>query len=335
MKNFVSIIVPVYRVEKYLNECVNSLVNQSYANCEIILVDDGSDDKCPELCDQLALIYNNIKVIHQKNKGQAAARNAGLEIANGDFIAFCDSDDRYKPDMIEKMIKIAINKNVDLVISGFETFPNGKITIPGFITNSVCTPYELIQSCSKIHSGNEMCFSWRFFVSGKLIREKKIRFNENISFGEDVLFNIQITMLSSAIFVLPEPLYEYRIDNPNSIMRTNYKASLDDKVSKQYVEKLKLNIEYGLNKYNDWVEDLAYYNITGFAGMLFRNILNSPVNNKKQEVKRILKLPILSDSYSKCGTKLFKDGKQNTLFRLSCQFRIMPIVMYYIKKWYS
>jgi len=101
----VSVIVPIYKVENYLRECVNSIISQSYKNLEIILVDDGSPDKCPEICDEYALKDNRIKVIHKPNGGLSDARNAGIEIAKGEYLSFVDSDDVIHSQMIEVLMK--------------------------------------------------------------------------------------------------------------------------------------------------------------------------------------------------------------------------------------
>lgn len=99
----ISVIVPIYNVERYLEKCVNSILNQSYADLEIILVDDGSHDKCPDICDEYAKHDSRIKVIHRANGGLSDARNAGLDIAKGEYISFIDSDDYIDPLMFEKM----------------------------------------------------------------------------------------------------------------------------------------------------------------------------------------------------------------------------------------
>ena len=104
MNPLISIIVPVYKVEEYLDMCVQSIVDQTYSNLEIILVDDGSPDQCPAMCDEWAKKNPRIKVIHQKNAGAAAARNAALDIAKGDYIGFVDSDDYIDSDMFEKLL---------------------------------------------------------------------------------------------------------------------------------------------------------------------------------------------------------------------------------------
>ena len=100
-KDLISVIVPVYDVEKYLDRCVESIVNQTYQNLEIILVDDGSPDNCPAMCDNWAEKDSRIKVIHKKNGGLSDARNAGMEIVTGEFIGFVDSDDWIEPEMYQ------------------------------------------------------------------------------------------------------------------------------------------------------------------------------------------------------------------------------------------
>lgn len=109
MNPLISIVVPVYGVEQYLNRCVDSLLAQTYKNLEIILVDDGSEDRCPDICDEYAGKDRRIRVIHQKNAGLSGARNAGIEIAAGEYLAFVDSDDYVAPDFIEELYQLAKN----------------------------------------------------------------------------------------------------------------------------------------------------------------------------------------------------------------------------------
>ena len=115
----ISVILPVYNVEKYLDRCLESIVNQTYNNLEIILVDDGSPDNCPQMCDDWAKKDSRIKVIHKKNGGQSEARNFGLEIARGDYISLVDSDDYVAEDMIEVMYNRMLEDNSDLAICNY------------------------------------------------------------------------------------------------------------------------------------------------------------------------------------------------------------------------
>lgn len=145
MEKLISVIVPVYNVEKYLQDCVESIINQTYKNLEIILVDDGATDTSGKLCDEFAIKDNRIKVIHKTNGGLSDARNAGLDVARGEYISFIDSDDWIAPDMYEKMMAAISEYEVDLCCAGrydvydgtkFEGLcprENGKITSSDFL----------------------------------------------------------------------------------------------------------------------------------------------------------------------------------------------------------
>lgn len=120
MNEKISVIVPVYKVEEYLDKCVESIVNQSYKNLEIILVDDGSPDNCPQMCDAWAKRDKRIRVIHKQNGGLSDARNAGLEIATGEFIGFIDSDDYVLPNMYEALYKALKDNDADISMCSFK-----------------------------------------------------------------------------------------------------------------------------------------------------------------------------------------------------------------------
>lgn len=117
----ISIIVPVYKVEEYLPKCVESLLKQTYKNLEIILVDDGSPDRCPSLCDEYALQDSRIKVVHKENGGLADARNAGIDIMSGEYVTFVDSDDYIHPQMVELLFKAMEQEKSDVAVSSWES----------------------------------------------------------------------------------------------------------------------------------------------------------------------------------------------------------------------
>ena len=133
MQPLISVIVPIYKVEQYLSECVDSILQQSYENLEVILVDDGSPDSCPEICDRYAVTDNRIKVIHKPNGGLSDARNTGLKAATGEYILFIDSDDYWiDKNAIKKLIEKLVNSRTrsfqcDLVFFGRTTFSSNKI----------------------------------------------------------------------------------------------------------------------------------------------------------------------------------------------------------------
>lgn len=110
-----SVIVPIYNVEKFLRRCIDSIINQSYSNLEIILVDDGSPDNCGKICDEYAALDNRIKVIHQANGGLSAARNIGIDSATGEYVAFIDSDDYIASNMYDEMISLMETNDLDII----------------------------------------------------------------------------------------------------------------------------------------------------------------------------------------------------------------------------
>lgn len=125
----ISIIIPVYNVEEFIKECLESIVHQSYQNIEIILVDDGSPDRCPAICDGYAQRDSRVKVIHQSNGGLSAARNSGIKAASGDYVSFVDSDDYVSDDFIEQMYRCAVETDADIVCCGMKVINSNRTLI--------------------------------------------------------------------------------------------------------------------------------------------------------------------------------------------------------------
>jgi glycosyltransferase involved in cell wall biosynthesis len=205
----ISIIVPVYKVEPYLRRCVDSILVQTFTDFECILVDDGSPDNCPAICDEYAKKDSRIVVIHQKNKGVSAARNAGLDRAQGDWIGFVDSDDWCDKGMYETLYKNARRHDADVSICGVRTVSiNGDITKTGHkkhirIFNGTNAIMEMLAPDS--YGG----FSWNKLVKFSLIKHYQVKYDETKKYMEDVLFfytlfkNIKRVVYSSA------PYYNY------------------------------------------------------------------------------------------------------------------------------
>ena len=122
----VSVIVPIYKVEAYIDKCIRSILKQTYKNYEVILVDDGSPDKCPDICDKYACEYDNIRVLHKKNGGLSDARNAGVSIARGEYVTFVDSDDYIADDYIETLVSMKKKYNVEIEVGGIGILNSNK-----------------------------------------------------------------------------------------------------------------------------------------------------------------------------------------------------------------
>lgn len=255
----VSIIIPIYNVEKYLNRCIISIQNQTLKNIEIILVDDGSLDNCPQLCDEYAQRDSRIKVIHKKNGGLGLARNSGLEIATGKYIAFIDSDDFIELNMFETLFDKASKENLDTVFCGCKFYNNGIIkekievkTYTQFIgsTEIKALLLDLVGPLPSYKSDVKYMMSvWHAIYSKEIIDKYNICFCSERKFvSEDLIFDIDYLTKAQRIGYIPDCLYFYCI-NENSLSRTfssekynKYKILLDE------VER-KLNEHYTWDEY--------------------------------------------------------------------------------------
>lgn len=215
----ISIIVPVYKVERYLDICVESIVKQSFSDIEIILVDDGSPDKCPQMCDAWAEKDSRIKVVHKKNGGLSSARNAGLAVAKGDYIGFVDSDDYIDSTMYEDLMRIAVLDMRNIVVSS----PVNR-DIKGVITPYKVGTFEYVDGKSlsmKEYMSLFLDLSMDATVWNKLYKREFIQtqFREGRN-NEDYLFmyyNVKAVYDSDyRIAVTSKPHYFYR-DSPQSI----------------------------------------------------------------------------------------------------------------------
>lgn len=219
----ISIIVPVYKVEDTLVKCIETLINQTISDIEIILVDDGSPDNSGYICDQYALKDERIKVIHKENGGLASARNAGLDIARGEFIGFVDSDDYISLNMYEKMYKKINELEADICICGYYTVRNDKyISHKIGIDKNFLNKEEIIEKLVKPLIGNDLehndeivGFVWRNLYKKELICSSRFK-SEEIYFAEDEVFNIDAYYKSRKVCLLDEPLYYYQY-NANSL----------------------------------------------------------------------------------------------------------------------
>ena len=215
MNDSISVIIPIYKVEEYLNECLTSVVNQTYTKLEIILVEDGSPDNCPAMCDDWAKRDSRIRVIHKSNGGLSDARNAGIDVATGNYIAFVDSDDYIKPDMIEKLYTALIRENADIAACGILTCEGERQTAWG-CRDVVGTPKQIyallyndtaypVAAWNKLYKRS--CWQTLRFPIGKTC--------------EDAFTTYLLIHNARRIIMIPEALYCYRI-RPGSIMTSSF-----------------------------------------------------------------------------------------------------------------
>lgn len=227
----VTIVVPIYNTEKYLDRCVGSIVNQTYRNLENLLIDDGSTDSCPRMCDAWAEKDSRIRVFHKENEGQGLSRNVGIAHATGEYIYFIDSDDYIHPETIEKAYSCAAQNQAEVVIFGFSAVdaagrvhspfaPQGKPVYRGTEVQEEFLP-ELIAPDPKGDGKRKLYIGmWLVLVSCDVIRRANWRFvSERVIISEDTYSMIALMRHVGSVAILPEPLYYY-CANPKSFSRS-------------------------------------------------------------------------------------------------------------------
>lgn len=239
----ISVIVPVYNVEKYLKQCVDSIRRQTYTNLEIILVDDGSPDRCPQMCDQFAQEDSRIKVIHQPNGGLSKARNAGLDIATGRYIAFVDSDDYIKPDMYKYLYEKMIKADVDMAICSYDKVDeNGeKKSNEAPICDEILDSYQLYEKLP-LQKGWYYVTVWNRLYKKEIF--DKIRFPEK-RMHEDEAVAHKVIAACRNVVTTAERLYCYRRTD-NSIMNQRITVRRLDGVEAVY-ERFRFYQDKGYN----------------------------------------------------------------------------------------
>lgn len=234
-KDLISVIVPVYNVEKYLPQCIDSILNQTEKNLEIILVDDGSLDNSGKICDEFSKKDDRIVVIHKKNNGLSSARNAGLEIAKGNYIGFVDSDDWLDKSMYEVLLKLLKENNSDISCCDFFKTANSNDSIP-HIDNEIINSYNNIESLNNFYNGlyTQTVVAWNKLYKRELFKDISYPVGK---IHEDEGTTYKLYYKANKITYTNRPLYYYRI-TPNSITTSKFnKKRLD--IIDVYDEKVK------------------------------------------------------------------------------------------------
>ena len=322
-----SIIIPVYNVEKYIDECLDSITRQTFNDMEIICINDGSTDSSAEILSKWQKKDSRIIVSQQINKGPSAARNNGIDIASGKYITFVDSDDILSLEMYSIMMEQAIKDNLDIIGCSFTTFPNGEIRNFALTTNKVTNCKTLISSSKELHSTNDLCYTWRYIIKKTILDNNNIVFNEKIKYGEDMIFMIDTIFNCNKILLIDNPLYFYRVNNKDSIMHKKYKADLDTALQLLVKEKKKLVEKYCIDKYTPFTKDMSEDIVKRYTQMLFNNLRNNPNEpDKIAGIKRILNMPMITDAMKHVGYRNIYTSWKEYIFFLAMKFKLANIV---------
>jgi len=268
--DLISVIVPVYNVEKYLKQCIESIIHQTYQNLEIILVDDGSPDNCGVICDEYAKQDKRIKVIHQENGGLSSARNAGLDIATGEYISFIDSDDYIAANFMEYLYQICIHYHVDIAECDFLRF-NNNIKI-----NELSEEIEVLNKIAMSKRINKDYVARTVIVCNKIFKRyiyQKLRFPVGKINEDEYITYKAFDECQTNIVISNQQLYYYRI-NEESIMQKGFnvkRLSILDALKERklfYQNKKEMELfELTVERYQDFLK--KYYILTE------RNIKNA------------------------------------------------------------
>lgn len=279
----VSIIVPIYKVEDYIRECIDSILAQTYPDFELILVDDGSPDDCGRICDDYAKRDNRIKVVHKVNGGLTSARNAGLEVAKGEWIMHVDGDDWIEPDMIESLIEAAQITGADMVFGDFMKYG------PSAGYNKLPTWSSDKKKSMTNYIAYVMATIWGSIAKRSLYVDHSLKSPEGISYCEDFHLIVRLCHFANKIVNVHRPFYHYRY-RPTSIMSNmNRKTEADEQWA--YQDTSRFFKEQGV--YED-----------------YRKVMSWRVLKSTQEL-------LLDPAGHKRFMELFNDGRE---FIFSCPF---------------
>lgn len=221
MEPLVSIVVPIYNVEEYVGKCIESIIDQTYTNLEIILVDDGSPDKSPDIIDSYGQLDSRIKVIHKDNGGLSDARNVGLDVSTGDYICFVDSDDYIELNMIERTLHEIITLGVDVLIYGLfneEHDENGEIINKTVVDIEPENPNSVISVVG---------FAWNKLYATDLLKKNNLQFEKGLVLVEDIVFNEKIFSTTNKVGYLNIPFYHYISRKRMTLVKKFHKDSYE------------------------------------------------------------------------------------------------------------
>lgn len=285
----VSIIVPVYNAEKYIDRCIKSIIEQTYKNVEIILINDGSKDSSLSILRDFEKKDSRITLIDQSNKGPSAARNIGIEKSTGDYIGFIDADDNIELNYIEKMIEYAYRLNTDMVVCNYK-----EVRIEGDIPSNIFTFINdgEAYNCDLKCIGEVLCgrggLVWGKLLKSSAIKENNIKFDENISMCEDLLFTLEFIKNTKRLSRINDYLYIHNKYNDESITAKYNKELFNEQVKvqrelEQFVDDNNFNNSYIENLLYERLKDIMWFSI--YKEIINTDNLKFKLNNINQIIK--------------------------------------------------
>ncbi len=267
----ISIIIPIYKAEKYLKTCLDSVINQTYDDLEIILVNDGSPDDSGKICEEYSKIDNRIIVCHKENGGVSSARNKGLELASGEYIIFVDADDYLDKRTVSEVIKNK-DKDTDLLIYGVNKFDELGLVKFGRYKEENINIDKFANNYWRLKRDIDLNSLWNKLYHKKIIDINRIRFDESVKIGEDLCFNMLYFVHCKNIKVIDKYLYNYRISDESAMAK--YSENLFKQLINQYVNQNNMIKKLGSRE----IEKDRY--VVGFNDLIFA-VLENTLKSKK------------------------------------------------------
>ena len=319
MNPLISIIVPVYNVEDYLKACLDSIINQTYKNLEIILVDDGSIDESGKICDEYAAKDNRVKVIHNENRGVSHSRNCGLDIAKGEYILFIDSDDTVKNNYVFEMVKEVREKDYDLIVSNiidvFDTESRIRIKNIEGLTGDIRKDFYKLRMLLRVPVVK--------LYKKSIINKYNIRFSENMKVSEDQVFNFEYYSQIKSYKFIDYSGYNYFHRKVFSLSKSFDQKAFCSQIKKLQLEKRFFENNNVINKEyiytNSCLEIISMY--------IFLSDQNSGYFDFKERVLKIKKMMYGAEYYNNIKQKI-------ALLLLKYNF-IFPLYLWYSFKHYK
>lgn len=289
-KPMVSIIIPIFNSEKFLNNTIESVLNQTYENFELLLINDGSTDSSAKICDAFAKSDYRIQVLHIPNNGPGNARNHGISLAKGNYIQFVDSDDSIEVNMVEQLVKCMTSEMAEVVVCGMKNLDSSnrvsisshptKLSLDNEIKNDFVHLLKLGLAYSPV---NKM-------YRKSIIDEYNIKFNDNLSIGEDALFNIKYFSKCSKVFIYEKPLYIYH-QREGSLT----KRIFHEKEMAQILLYQKLTEFLDNSITSDTLRELNAYYLMEFSFIIYQNSIGikniGDFFNKIKDTKKFINRP--------------------------------------------
>lgn len=326
----ISVIVPVYKVEKYLEKCADSIINQTYKNLEIILVDDGSPDNCGKICDEYANKDKRIKVIHKKNEGVSVARNCGIENSHGKWISFVDADDYIEENYFEILLSEIQKDSADFIMCGYNRIYNEK----NKIEKINCTnkkedgdSKKLLEKALNVQTSYGFCHMK--LINANIIKNNNIKFNPELEVAEDAFFIIELSKYINKFLFIGIPLYNYRF-NPNSVVR-----KYDDNYCNKYLKSMKLIKKYIMNNYAEnekilqEMENFIVYHVLLIAVNYSFNKENkkNAISEMNQFKKLCNETDIINESIKKSNYNNLSITRKITLFTIKNKLYFLTMII--------